>query len=103
MPAFTCSATRAEVKKPRPSTTRMKGGTSLNGGTRVGTTWYQRKIWTSSGMLRKSSVQALPRTTRPLFGTVRRIPIRAPTTSATTRAVSDTATVQPQAENSQLR
>ena len=61
-------------------------------------TWYQRKIWTSSGMLRKSSVHALPISTSHLFGTVRRMPISEPTTSATTSEHAATASVQPHAD-----
>ena len=76
----------------------MKLGTSFSGGISEGTTWYQMKIWTSSGMLRKSSVQALPRKLSPLLGTVRKMPIREPTHSATTRASTATLSVQPQAE-----
>jgi hypothetical protein len=82
----------------------MKGGKSFMGGISAGTTKYHRKICTSSGMLRNSSTQALPRrTSQGLSGSVRITPTTEPTTSATTRAVSDTATVQPQAENNQLR
>ncbi len=61
-------------------------------------TWYQRKICTSSGMLRNSSVHALPSSTSHLFGAVRRMPISEPTTSATTSAHSATESVQPQAD-----
>jgi hypothetical protein len=94
---------RAEVNRPSPSTTRMKLGTPRNGGISDGTTWYQRKICTSSGMLRKSSVHALPRNTRPRCGAVRSIPMIAPKMSATPSASSDTDSVQPQAESSQSR
>ena len=66
-------------------------------------TWYQRKIWTSSGMLRNSSVQALPISTSGLLGVVRRIPISEPTTSATISASTATDSVQPQADIIQCR
>jgi hypothetical protein len=69
----------------------------------AGSTWYQRKICTSSGMLRNSSVHALPMNTSRLSGVVRRMPISEPTAMATTRASAATDSVQPQAENSQLR
>jgi len=95
---------RAEVKKPRANTTKMKGGRFLAGGTSAGTTKYQRKIWTSSGMLRNSSTHALPkRTSFGLSGSVRITPMMEPTISAMASAVRDTATVQPQAEMIQLR
>jgi hypothetical protein len=94
---------RAEVKKPSASTTSTKLGTPRSGGTSAGTTWYQRKICTSSGMLRNSSVQALPMPTSRLCGVVRRMPISEPTTSATTSASSATDSVQPQADSIQCR
>ena len=83
MPARTCSEIRAEVKKPSAKTTRTKLGTLRSERKIDGMTWYQRKIWTRSGMLRKSSVQALPSSTSGLLGVVRRIPISEPTTRAT--------------------
>ena len=94
---------RAEVKKPSANTTRMKLGTPRSVVKIDGTTWYQRKIWTSSGMLRNSSVQALPSATSHLFGVVRRMPISEPTSSATTSAHTATESVQPQADNIQSR
>ena len=66
-------------------------------------TWYQRKIWTSSGMLRNSSVQALPMKTSGLLGVVRRMPISEPTTSATISDSTATDSVQPQADIIQCR
>jgi hypothetical protein len=66
----------------------------------AGMTWYQRKICTSSGMLRNNSTHALPnRTSHGLSGSVRMMPISEPSTSATTSASSATDTVQPQAES----
>ena len=56
----TCSEIRAEVKKPSAKTTSTKLGTPRSDRKIDGMTWYQRKICTSSGMLRNSSVQALP-------------------------------------------
>ena len=103
MPALTCSEMRAEVKKPSAKTTRMKLGNACSGLKIDGMTWYQRKIWTSSGMLRNSSVQALPSRTNHLFGVVRRMPISEPTTSATMRASTATDSVQPQADSIQSR
>ncbi len=61
-------------------------------------TWYQRKIWTSSGMLRNSSVHALPIQTNALTGVVRRMPISEPTVSATTSEHAETSSVQPHAD-----
>jgi hypothetical protein len=67
-------------------------------GITLGTTKYHRKICTSSGMLRNSSTQALPRrTSQGLLGSVRKVPIRAPTLTATTQDAPATASVQPQA------
>jgi hypothetical protein len=104
MPARTCSAMRALVKKPSANTTRMKLGTPLQRLMKIdGSTWYQRKICTSSGMLRNSSVQALPMNTSRLSGAVRRMPISEPTASATTSASTATLSVQPQADISQSR
>src|SRR5450432_4201878 len=103
MPAFTCSEIRDEVKKPIAKTTSTKLGTARNERKIDGMTWYQRKICTSSGMLRNISVQALPMKTRPLLGVVRRIPINEPTTSATTSESAATESVQPQAVIIQCR
>ena len=103
MPARTCSATRDEVKKPRASTTSRKLGTLLRMGNMAGTTWYQRKICTSSGMLRKSSTQALPRRTSQGFGVVRSVPTTEPSTKATTQAQAATERVQPHADMSHSR
>jgi hypothetical protein len=61
-------------------------------------TWYQRKIWTSSGMLRKSSVHALPIHTSAFTGVVRKMPMIEPTASATARERPDTRSVQPHAD-----
>ena len=98
MPARTCSAIRAEVKKPSANTTSTKPGTCWNGGNIVGTTKYQRKICTSSGMLRNSSTQTLARrTSHGLFGSVRKVPISAPSDTATTQEQPATDSVQPQA------
>ncbi len=95
---------RAEVKKPSASTTSTKGDRLFMGGIRAGATWYHKKICTSSGMLRNSSTHALPkRTSQGLLGKVRITPMMEPTTSATSSAVSDTPTVQPQALKIQLR
>jgi hypothetical protein len=64
----------------------------------LGTTKYQRKIWTSSGMLRNSSTHTLAtRTSQGLLGKVRNVPISAPTTTATTQELPATESVQPQA------
>ena len=98
MPAFTCSETRAEVKKPSANTTRMKLGTLRSERKMPGITWYQRKTWTRSGMLRKSSVQASAKNASPLCGTVRRMPTSEPTTRATTRASTATESVHPHAD-----
>ena len=103
IPALTCSEMRALVKKPSANTTRMKLGTPCSGLKIAGSTWYQRKICTSSGMLRNSSVQALPMNTSRLSGAVRRMPISEPTASATMSARMATLSVQPQADNNQLR
>src|SRR5437899_8509227 len=101
MPERNCSAIRDEVKKPRAKTTNSNGGTRAKIGKIFGTTWYHRKICTSSGMLRNSSTQPLPkRTSQGLFGSVRITPTIEPITRATTSEQSDTATVQPQAETS---
>ena len=54
-------------------------------------------------MLRNSSTQALPNSCSPLFGTVRKVPMMAPTISATTQAQAATERVQPQAESIQSR
>ena len=51
MPARTCSEIRAEVNRPRAATTSRKLGIPCNTGIREGMTWYQRTIWTSSGMM----------------------------------------------------
>src|SRR5260221_14042515 len=98
MPAFTCSAIRADVKKPSAITTAMKSGTLCSGFQIDGMTWYQRKICTSSGMFRKSSVHALPIHTNALTGGVRRMPISEPTVSATTSEHPETRSVQPHAD-----
>ncbi len=64
----------------------------------MGTTKYHRKICTSSGMLRNSSTQTLARrTSQGLLGRVRRVPISAPSDTATTQEQPATASVQPQA------
>jgi len=66
----------------------------------LGTTKYHRKICTSSGMLRNSSTQALPRrTSQGLSGKVRMVPTTAPTTMATSQALAATANVQRQASS----
>src|SRR5690606_5261612 len=93
-----CSDTRAEVKKPSANTTRMKLGTCCSERNIDGMTWYQRKICTSSGMLRNTSVQALPNHTSGLLGVVRMMPTSEPTTSASTSDSSATLSVQPQAD-----
>src|SRR6185369_1244244 len=103
MPARTCSEIRAEVKKPSAKTTSTKLGTLRSVRKIDGMTWYQRKIWTSSGMLRKSSVQALPRNTKKRLGVVRRIPISEPKTSATISESTATEIVQPHADIIQRR
>src|SRR5438270_12537139 len=94
MPALTCSAIRAEVKKPSANTTSTKLGIARSDRKIVGITWYQRKIWTSSGMLRNSSVQPLPSATNHLFGVVRKMPISEPTKSAPINARIDNDSVQ---------
>ena len=104
MPERSCSAIRAEVKKPSAHTTSTKGGRSRIGGIILGSTKYQMNTCTSRGMLRNSSTQALPkRTSHGLFGSVRSVPMIEPTTSATNSAVSATLTVQPQAWNIHCR
>ena len=103
MPARTCSEIRAEVKKPIANTTSTKLGTARSDRKIDGMTWYQRKIWTSSGMLRNISVQALPMKTSALLGVVRRMPMIEPTSRATIRASAATASVQPQAVIIQCR
>ena len=104
MPERTCSATRAEVKKPRARITRTSGGTDAMKGNTAGTTKYQRKTCTSKGMLRNTSTQTLPRRdSQGLSGKVRKVPISKPKTKATTKAPSDTVRVQPQADKIQLR
>ena len=103
MPAPTCSAIRAEVKKPKASTTRTKLGTPLSTGNKAGITWYQMNTCTSNGMLRNNSVQVLPKATNARLGAVRKIPIMLPSTSATTSASNATLKVQPQADNIQSR
>jgi hypothetical protein len=100
MPERNCSAMRAEVKKPSAKTTRMKGGRAAMTGNSFGTTWYQRKICTSSGTLRNSSTQALPkRTSHGLSGSVRIVPMTEPTISASARPQTETDSVQPQADS----
>ncbi|MNY39085.1 hypothetical protein D3C86_1737520 [compost metagenome] len=92
------------MKKPKASTTSTKPGTDFIAGTKAGTTWYQRKIWTSNGTLRNSSTQALPkRTSHGLSGSVRSTPITPPATNANINASSDTDTVHPQADSIQSR
>ena len=103
MPALTCSAMRAEVKKPSASTTSTKLGTPRSTRNIDGMTWYQRKSCTSRGMLRNNSVQALPIATNHLLGVVRKMPISEPTDKATTSAHTATESVQPQALSIQLR
>ena len=104
MPERTCSAIRAEVKKPSASTTRTKPDTPRITGNSVGTTWYHRKICTSSGMLRNSSTHAFPRrTTMGLSCRVRKVPTSEPTTKAKAKASTDTDTVQPHADSIQSR
>ncbi len=103
MPARTCSAIRAEVKKPSANTTSTKLGTARSDRKIDGMTWYQRKIWTSSGMLRNSSVQALPMKTSSLLGVVRRMPISEPNRRAMISASTATDIVQPQADIIQRR
>src|SRR5437016_914662 len=98
MPALTCSEMRAEVKKPSAKTTSMKLGTARSERKSDGSTWYQRNTWTSSGTLRNSSVHEVANKTSVLFGTVRRMPMAEPTSSATTSARTATDSVQPQAE-----
>src|ERR1700712_2854201 len=98
MPARTCSEMRDEVKKPSAKTTSTKLGMARSERKIDGTTWYQRKIWTSSGMLRKNWVQALPNMTAPLLGSVRMMPMMEPTTSASTSESTATEHVQPQAD-----
>jgi hypothetical protein len=64
----------------------------------LGTTKYQRKICTSSGMLRNSSTQTLARrTSQGLFGSVRKVPMMPPSDTATTQEQPATASVQLQA------
>ena len=66
----------------------------------LGTTKYQIKICTSSGMLRNNSTQALAsRVNHGLLGNVRSVPKKAPNTMATTQETPATASVQPQASN----
>jgi hypothetical protein len=111
MPARTCSATRAEVKKPRHSaavTNSLAGMSCLthrpqSGGSNSGTTKNQRNICTSSGMLRNSSTQAAPSAASPRCGAVRSVPTAMPINSASSQAVSDTASVQPSPVASQSR
>ena len=104
MPERTCSAIRAEVKKPRASTTSTKPETDFIAGNSEGTTWYQRKICTSRGMLRKNSTHALPkRTTHGWSGKVRNVPITIPAANASSSASNETEMVQPQADNIQSR
>ncbi len=97
MPALTCSPIRAEVKRPMATITSTADGTACSTGKICGSTWYQRKSCTISGMLRNSSVQTSPNRASFLFGTVRRMPISEPATSATSRPATDTYSVQPQA------
>lgn len=104
MPARTCSAIRADVKKPRPitaGTNEPHGGAICFSaspsalGRSSGSTKYQRKSWTSSGMLRKSSTHALPSRTAHFDGVVRITPTTEPSTSAITHAHAAVASVQP--------
>src|SRR5690606_15238181 len=100
----TCSAIRAEVKKPSAKTTSTKPETDFIAGKMDGTTWYQIKICTSNGILRKNSTHALPkRTVQGRFSKVRKVPITTPTASASSSAKMDTETVQPQADSIQSR
>ncbi|KAF1041215.1 MAG: hypothetical protein GAK34_03033 [Delftia tsuruhatensis] len=104
MPERTCSAIRAEVKKPSASTTSTKPGRDFSAGKMDGTTWYHMKMWTSSGILRNSSTQALPsRTIHGRSGSVRSVPISEPTINAINSDSSDTEMVQPQADSIQSR
>ncbi len=104
MPERTCSAIRAEVKKPSANTTSTKPGSDFMAGKIDGTTWYHTKMCTSSGMLRNSSTQALPsRTVHGRPSSVRSVPTSEPTTSATASDSKETDTVQPQADSIQSR
>ena len=68
-----------------------------------GMTKYQRNIWTSSGMLRKSSTQALPKRTSHGCCVVRIVPITEPTASAMTHAHADTPSVHQSPEISRSK
>src|SRR3982751_5301477 len=103
MPARTCSEMREEVKKPSANTTSTKLGMARSDRKIDGMTWYQRKIWTGSGMLRKNWVQPLPKVTAHLFGRVRMMPISEPTASARISESTATEQVHPQADISQRR
>ena len=70
----------------------------------LGTTKYQIKICTSKGMFLNNSTQALASlTSHGLLGSVRTVPINAPTSMATTQDAPATASVQPQASNIHCR
>ena len=70
----------------------------------LGTTKYQMKICTNSGMLRNNSTHALASlTSHGLLGNVRNVPTSAPTTIATTQEAPATDSVQPQASNIHCR
>ena len=104
MPERTCSAIRAEVKKPSAHTTNTKGGNPFIAGIILGSTKYQRNTWTSRGILRNNSTQALPkRTSQGLSGKVRATPTSDPSTMAMSNPPNDTASVQPQACTIQCR
>jgi hypothetical protein len=111
MPARTCSATRAEVNRPRQRTAETNcafAGSvwtiqALSGGMNSGTTKYQRNICTSSGMLRKSSTQPLPSRTSHGCCVVRIVPTTEPVMSAMTHAQPDTASVHHRPEISRSR
>ncbi len=93
MPEATCTATRADMKNPMPMTAVRNGAsgscfsqTPQAAGSRSGTTKYHRNNWTSSGMLRNNSIQALARNGAVRPGSVRDMPTREPTVKARTQA-----------------
>ena len=99
-PARTCSATRADMKKPMPAAAITNGASCKDlsqspaaTGTTSGSTKYHRNNCTSRGTLRNSSTHAAAAPCASRFGTVRSTPIAHPTARATTQASRDTSSV----------
>ena len=88
--ACTCSAMRAEVKKPSANTTRMKLGTARSDGRSTGSRGTRGRSAPAAGCCGTARSRRCRERPASLFGTVRRMPISEPTTSATTSASTAT-------------